>query len=55
MLSKEGLGVVLSEKQADGHYHPVGYGSWALTAHEKNYHSTKLEFPGTKMGCHRTF
>ena len=32
MLSKEGLGVVLSEKQADGHYHPVGYGSWALTA-----------------------
>ena len=22
----------------------VTYGSWALTAHEKNYHSTKLEF-----------
>ena len=42
--SKEGLGVVLSQKQADGHYHPVAYGSWALTAHEKNYHSTKLEF-----------
>ena len=41
--SKEGLGVVLSQKQADGHYHPVAYGSWALTAHEKNYHSTKLE------------
>ena len=42
--SKEGLEVVLSKKQADGHYHPVIYGSWALTAHEKNYHSTKLEF-----------
>ena len=42
--SKEGLGVVLSQKQADGHYHPVAYGSWALTAHEKNYHSTELEF-----------
>ena len=42
--SKEGLGAVLSQKQADGHYHLVTYGSWALTAHEKNYHSTKLEF-----------
>ena len=44
MPSKEGLGVVLSQKQADRHYHLVTYGSWALTAHEKNYHSTKLEF-----------
>ena len=43
--SKEGLGVVLSQKQADGHYHPVAYGSQTLTAHGKNYHSTKLEFP----------
>ena len=42
--SKEGLGVVLSQKQADGHYHPVAYSSQALTAHEKNYHSTKLKF-----------
>ena len=25
--SKEGLGVVLSQKQADGHYHLVVYGS----------------------------
>ena len=30
--SKEGLGVVLSQKQAYGHYHLVAYGSWALTA-----------------------
>ena len=42
--SKEELGAVLSQKQADGQFHPVAYGSWALTAHEKNYHSTKLEF-----------
>ena len=42
--SKEGLGAVLSQKQADGQYHPVTYGSQALTVHEKNYHSTKLEF-----------
>ena len=33
--SKEGLGVVLFQKQADGQYHPVAYGSRALTAHEK--------------------
>ena len=42
--SKEGLEAVLFQKQVDGHYHPVTYGSQALTAHEKNYHSTKLEF-----------
>ena len=42
--SKERLGVVLSQKQADGHYHPVAYGSGALSVHEKNYHSTKPEF-----------
>ena len=41
---KEELGAVLSKKQADGQYQPVTYGSQALTAHEKNYHSTKLEF-----------
>ena len=42
--SKEGLGAVLSQKQADGQYHPVAYGSRALMGHEKNYHSTKLKF-----------
>ena len=42
--SKEGLGAVLSQKQADGWYHLVTYGGWALMAHERNYHSTKLEF-----------
>ena len=42
--SKEGLGAVLPQKQADGQFHLVAYGSWALTTHEKNYHSTKLEF-----------
>ena len=42
--SKEGLGAVLSQKQAYGHFHPVAYGSQALKAHKKRYHSTKLEF-----------
>ena len=40
--SKDGLGAVPSQKQADGQYHPLTYGSWALTAHEKNYNSTEL-------------
>ena len=51
--SKEGLGAVLSQKQTDGWYHPVTYGSWSLTAHEKNYHSTKW-VPGAEMGHHGT-
>ena len=42
--SKEGLGAVLSQKQEDGWFHLVAYGSQALTMHEKNYHSIKLEF-----------
>ena len=42
--SKEGLGAVLSQKQSDGHYHPVAFGSHSLTPSERNYHSSKLEF-----------
>ena len=42
--SKEGLGAVLSQKQGDGHYHPVAFSSCSLTLLEKNYHSSKLEF-----------
>ena len=46
--SKDGLGAVLSQKQMDGWYHPVAYGSRPLMPHEKNYHSTKLEFLALK-------
>ena len=42
--SKEGLGVVLSQKQSDRRYHPIAFGSHSLTLVEKNYHSSKLEF-----------
>ena len=42
--SKEGLGMVLSQKQGDGRYHPVTFGSCSLPPLEKNYHSSKLEF-----------
>ena len=53
--SKEGLGAVLSQKQADRHYHPVAYDSQALTVHEKNYHSNKLEFPALKWAITEHF
>ena len=53
--SKEGLGAVLSQKQEDGRFHPVAYGSQALTMHEKNYHSTKLEFLALKWAITEHF
>ena len=46
--SKDGFGTVLSQKQTNRWYHPVAYGSRALTPHEKNYHLTKLEFLALK-------
>ena len=46
--SKNRLGVVLSQKQMGGQYYLVAYGSRALMPHEKNYHSTKLEFYALK-------
>ena len=53
--SREGLGAVLSQKQEDGWFHLVAYGSQALTMHEKNYHSTKLRVSGIEMGHYGTF
>ena len=53
--SKVGLGVVLPQKQADRCYHPVAYSSQALTAHGKNYHSTKLEFLALKWAITELF
>ena len=52
---KEGLGAVLSQKQEDGQFHPVAYGSRALTMHEKNYHSTKFEFLALKWAITEHF
>ena len=53
--SKEGLGAVLSQKQVDGQYHPVTYGSRALMAHKKYYHSTKFEFLALKWAVTEHF
>ena len=36
---KLGLGAVLSQKQSDGRYHPVAFGSQALRGAEHKYHS----------------
>ena len=52
---KEGLGGVLSQKQEDGWFHPVAYGSQVLSMHEKNYHSTKLEFLALKWAIMEHF
>ena len=45
---KLGLGAVLSQKQSNGRYHPVAFGSRAFHGGEVNYHSTKLEFLAVK-------
>ena len=41
---KEALGAVLSQKQDNGCYHPVVFGSRMLMPSKQNYHSLKLEF-----------
>ena len=53
--SKEGLGAVLSQKKDNGWFHLVAYGSQALTMHEKNYHSMKLEFLALKWAITEHF
>ena len=53
--SKQGLGAVLSQKQDDGHYHPIAFGSRTLTPSEQNYHSSKLEFLALKWSVTKHF
>ena len=53
--SKEGLGVMLSQKQSDGCCHPVTFGSCSLTPSEKDYHSSKLEFLALKWSITEHF
>ena len=42
--SRKGLGAVLSQKQADGRYHPIAYASGVMNETEQRYHSNKQEF-----------
>ena len=53
--SKEGLGAISFQKQDDGRFHPVTFGSHSLTPTEKNYHSSKLEFLALKWGITEHF
>ena len=41
---RRGLGAVLSQKQADGQYHPIAYASHVMNETEQRYHSNKQEF-----------
>ena len=52
---KEGLGAVLFQKQDDGHYHPVAFGSQTLTPSKQNYHSSKLKFLALKWSVTKHF
>ena len=51
--SSEGLGTVLSQKQEDGKWHPIAFGSRELKGGEVKYHSSKLEFFGPQVGHYR--
>ena len=42
--SGKGLGAVLSQKQADGWYHPIAYASCVMNETEQRYHSNKQKF-----------
>ena len=42
--SGKGLGAVLSQKQADGWYHPIVYASRVMNETKQRYHSNKQEF-----------
>ena len=53
--SIEGLGAVLSQKQDDGHYHPVTYASCGLKGGELKCHSPKLEFLALKWAVTEQF
>ena len=46
--SGKGLGAVLSQKQCDGHYHPITYASRIMNEAEQRYHSNKQEFLALK-------
>ena len=52
---KEGLGAILSQKQDDGRFHPVTFGSHSLMPAERNYRSSKLEFLALKWGIMEHF
>ena len=53
--SGKGLGAVLSQKQSDGQYHPIVYGSHIMNETEQRYHSNKQEFLALKWAVTKQF
>ena len=53
--SRRGLGAVLSQKQADGWYHPITYASHVMNETEQRYHSDKQEFLALKWAVMEQF
>ena len=53
--SRRGLGAVLSQKQADGRYHPITYASRVMNETEQRYHSNKQEFLTLKWAVTEQF
>ena len=53
--SRRGLGAVLSQKQADGQYHPITYASHVMNETEQRYHSNKQEFFALKWAVTEQF
>ena len=53
--SSEGLGAILSQKQRDGKWYPVAFGSRELKGGEAKYHSSKLEFLALKWAITEQF
>ena len=53
--SGKGLGAVLSQKQADGQYHPITYASRVMNETEQRYHSNKQKFLALKWAVTEQF
>ena len=53
--SRKGLGAVLSQKQADGRYHPIAYASCVMNETKQRYHSNKQEFLALKWAVTEQF
>ena len=53
--SGRGLGAVLSQKQADGLYHPIAYANRVMNETEQRYHSNKQEFLALKWAVTEQF
>ena len=53
--SRRGLGAVLSQKQADGWYHPIAYASRVMNETDQRYHSNKQEFLALKCAVTEQF